>query len=321
MNNSWQRELQRSVTRADELLSELGLDADTLPQAREIQNFPTRVPRPYLARIRRGDAADPLLRQVLPVAAEDAVVPGYTCDPVGDLEAHRGGGLLHKYQGRALLVVTGACAIHCRYCFRRHFPYREHAPGHDLDAALARIRRDDSIEEVILSGGDPLSLANARLFELYRRIENIAHVRRVRVHTRLPIVVPARLDKELCDFLNRRPKPCVVVFHTNHPAEIAADVKQALAGLTAPTLLNQAVLLKGVNDDVPTLVELSRRLFDVGVLPYYLHLLDRVQGAAHFEVGETRALALVREAAKQLPGYLVPRLARDDGGESKRLLA
>ncbi len=318
MSDHWQQELQHSITRVADLLHALGLDADAVPFARDIKNFPTRVPRPYLARIRKGDASDPLLRQILPVADEKLQPPGYTMDPVSDLGAHRGGGVLHKYHGRVLLVVTGACAIHCRYCFRRHFPYGEHATGRELDHAIAYIARDPSIEEVILSGGDPLSLSNARLFALCRRLERIAHVRRIRIHTRLPIVVPSRLESELCDWLNRRPKRYLVVFHINHPAEIAEDVERAVARLKTPTLLNQAVLLKGVNDDAHTLAELSRRCFAAGILPYYLHLLDRVQGATHFEVSEARAKILMRKVAAQLPGYLVPKLARDNGGPSKQ---
>ena len=318
MNDSWQQELQNSVTRVADLLRVLELDPDTLPFAREIECFPVRVPRPYLARMRKRDTADPLLRQVLPVADEAVDVPGYTADPVDDLGAQQDSGILHKYHGRALLIVTGACAIHCRYCFRRHFPYAGHTLERNLSRALDYIVRNESIEEVILSGGDPLSLDNARLFDLCRRIEGIAHVRRVRLHTRLPIVVPSRLEDELCNWLNRRSKPYAVVFHINHPAEIAADVRRAVSKLTAPVLLNQSVLLKNVNDSTHTLAELSRKCFDAGILPYYLHLLDRVQGAAHFEVSEDRAQALVRELATLLPGYLVPRLARDDGGASKR---
>ncbi len=318
MNDRWQQELQNSVTRVADLLHALELDPDELPFARDIKDFPTRVPRPYLARIRKRDAGDPLLRQVLPVADETIHSPGYAVDPVGDLGAHRGGGVLHKYHGRVLLVVTGACAIHCRYCFRRHFPYAGHALARSLDRALAYVARDASVEEVILSGGDPLSLSNPRLFELCRRIESIAHVRRIRIHTRLPIVVPSRLEDELCNWLNRRPKRYLVVFHINHPAEIATDVERAVSRLTAPTLMNQAVLLKGVNDDARTLADLSRKCFGAGILPYYLHLLDRVRGAAHFEVDAARAQALMRELATLLPGYLVPRLARDDGGPSKQ---
>ena len=318
MDDDWQQELQRSVTKVADLLAALELDADALPSVREIERFPLRVPRPYLARMRKRDAEDPLLRQVLPVADETVRRPGYTFDPVADLDARRSRGVLHKYHGRVLLIVTGACAIHCRYCFRRHFPYRGHALGRELDDALAYVERNRDVEEVILSGGDPLSLSNARLFELCRRIERIPHVRRLRIHTRLPIVLPARLDDALCDWLNRRAKRTVVVFHINHPAEIADDVEQALAKLAGPTLLNQAVLLKGVNDAADVLAELSRKCFAVGVLPYYLHLLDRVQGAAHFEVEEARAQALMRDVAASLPGYLVPRLARDDGGASKR---
>ena len=320
MKDNWQQELQHSITNINDLLTALEIDRNSFPFICEIKNFPLRVPRPYLARMCKGDITDPLLRQILPIADEKSLFSGYSLDPVNDLGTHQKNGILHKYHGRVLLIVTGACAIHCRYCFRRHFPYKEHILGRKLDESLSYIRDNSSIEEVILSGGDPLSLSNTRLFEICQHIENITHVQRIRIHTRLPIVIPSRLNNKFCDWLNHRPKPYIIVFHINHPAEIDLDVEQAVSRLTAVTRLNQAVLLKGVNDNVQALTELCQKCFATGILPYYLHLLDRVQGATHFEVNEIRAKELMQEVTELLPGYLVPRLVRDSGGLSKETL-
>ena len=280
--------------------------------------FPLKVPRSWLARMAAGDADDPLLRQVLPSVAERAEVGGFGDDPTGDAAASVGGGILHKYRHRVLLIVTGACAIHCRYCFRRHFPYREHSLAKHLEDALAFIARHADVEEVILSGGDPLTLANHKLFELCERIEAVPHVARVRIHTRLPIAEPARLDDALLAWSKRRVKPYILVVHANHPHEINDEVRAAMRRMRHWTLLNQAVLLRGVNDDAEVLARLSRRCFDAGVLPYYLHLLDRVRGAAHFEVTEPTARALMREVGARLPGYLVPKLVREQPGAAAK---
>jgi EF-P beta-lysylation protein EpmB len=267
--------------------------------------------------MRRGDPADPLLRQVLPVAAELVEEPGFVADPLGEREAMRAPGLLQKYQGRALLITTSACAVHCRYCFRREFPYAEQRSetarwGEAIDA----IARDISLEEVILSGGDPLSLSDSRLASLTDALARVPHIRRLRVHTRQPIVLPSRVDDGLMHWIARLPWPTVFVLHANHANEIDSDVREACVKLRAGgvTLLNQAVLLKGVNDDTKTLAALSHALFEAGVLPYYLHVLDRVRGTAHFEVDERRAQQLVGELASTLSGYLVPRLVREVAG-------
>jgi len=268
--------------------------------------------------MRYGDASDPLLLQVLPSAAELGEVPGFTRDAVGDLDARTGRGVLHKYRGRALLVATGSCAINCRYCFRRHFPYGEETAGanrwHD---AIAALRTDASIEEVILSGGDPLSLATTKLAELTAALRSIPHLQRLRLHTRLPIVLPERVDEELRDWLGGLPWPVAVVLHANHANEIDGSVAAACARLRASgaTLLNQSVLLRGVNDNVRTLIDLSSSLFAAGVLPYYLHQLDRVAGAAHFAVEDEHARALIECMRKGTSGYLVPRLVREVAGE------
>ncbi|MBV8804429.1 MAG: EF-P beta-lysylation protein EpmB [Sinobacteraceae bacterium] len=307
-----------AITSPQELASELGLNPELIQGATLAGNaFRLRVPRSYLSRIRRGDPNDPLLRQVLPISAELADTAEYVADPLGEREALRAPGLLQKYHGRALLITTSACAVHCRYCFRREFPYAEQtSESSRWSEALDEISADTSIEEVILSGGDPLSLSDSRLASLTNALQQIPHVQRLRVHTRQPVVLPSRVDAGLTHWLAQIRLPVVFVLHVNHPNEIAADVGAACARLrdSGVTLLNQTVLLRGVNDDPAVLVELSRRLFEVGVLPYYLHVLDRVRGAAHFDVPEERARLIAGQMAARLPGYLTPRLAREIHG-------
>lgn len=317
--SDWRRLWREAVTDPAELLDRLGLAgraAELLPGADT--GFPVRVPAGYLARMRPGDPDDPLLRQVLPRAAELLDAPGFVDDAVGDGAARADTGVIHKYAGRVLLIATGACAVHCRYCFRRHFPYaRELAARDDWRAAVAWIADRPDVHEVILSGGDPLSLPTARLASLTRQLAGIGHVRALRVHTRLPIVLPERVDGELRQWLAGLPWPVAVVVHANHGNEIDAATGAALAALrgSGATVLNQSVLLRGVNDDVDTLAGLSYRLHGAGALPYYLHLLDRVRGVGHFEVDEARARALHAGLRARLPGYLVPRLVREIAGE------
>lgn len=319
---SWQRELARVIREPAELWALLDLDPSLLPAAQAAARvFPLRVPRGYVARMQRGNVNDPLLRQVLPLGNELHVVPGYTQDPVGDMRAMPVPGVLHKYRGRVLLTATGACAVHCRYCFRRHFPYHEANAGRDeWRLALDYVAQDPSLEEVILSGGDPLMLADDKLHDLCRRLAAIPHVKRLRLHTRLPIVLPARVTPALLTAVAPRRLSSVIVVHANHANEITDDVRAALAALTGGghTLLNQSVLLRGVNDEVEALCALSRRLFEANVLPYYLHALDRVQGAAHFDVDAECAQRLHAEMAARLPGYLVPRLVREQAGEPSK---
>ncbi len=321
----WQKELAHAITDAEELLESVGLNADRAGlRVADAADFPLRVPRGYVARMRREDPHDPLLRQVLPLAEEADAVAGYGADPVGDLASMRSRGLLQKYHGRALLVVTGACAVHCRYCFRRAYPYGEASMApRFVDEAMAQIAADTSISEVIMSGGDPLSLSNGRLRDLLERIADIGHVRRIRVHTRQPIVLPERIDAELLAVLERASLPTVIVVHSNHPNEIDSAVGDALSRLALRTaaLLNQSVLLRGINDSASVLVELSGRLFDNSVMPYYLHQLDPVAGAAHFAVSDDAARRIVAEVRTRLPGYLVPTLVREIPGEpAKRML-
>lgn len=325
--SSWKRELAEAIADPAELLRALDLDPDLLSSAeRGATTFRTRVPWSFVRRMRRGDARDPLLLQVLPSEAELLDVPGFVDDPLGEQAANPVPGLLHKYTGRALLVTTAACAVHCRYCFRREFPYEDQtsdtSAGGRWSAALEAIARDPSIEEVILSGGDPLSLSDERLGELTRELARISHVRRLRLHTRTAVVLPSRIDAGFLSWLESLPWPTTIVVHTNHAREIDVEVREALLRLRAAgaTMLNQSVLLAGVNDSVETLAELSTALFDAGVLPYYLHLLDRVRGVSHFEVSEQRALALVATLASRLPGYLVPRLARETAGAPAKIV-
>ena len=320
----WQRELQQAITDPADLVSALDLGPEWLGPARAAaRQFPLRVPRGFVARMRRGDPLDPLLLQVLPLAAELSAAPGYVLDPVGDLGSLAGAGVLRKYRGRALLITTGACAVNCRYCFRRHFPYaEENASRADFGPALELLRADATIHEVILSGGDPLTLGDRRLAALLEGLESIPHLRRVRLHTRLPIVLPERIDSGFVGVWSAVRLQKVAVVHSNHAAEIDASVRDALALLkgTGTPLLNQAVLLRGINDRADELVALSEALFEAGTLPYYLHLLDRVAGGAHFDVPEERARTLVAEVAARLPGYLVPRLVREIPGEAAKTM-
>ncbi len=316
----WQKALREAVRDPRELLDLLGLDrlAPRLSDEAMVQ-FPLRVPRGFVARMRRGDPRDPLLRQVLPLDDEMRPMPGFGLDAVGDGAAKTAPGVIQKYRGRALLVATGSCAIHCRYCFRRHFPYAEETAARDgWRDAVDLIRRDASIEEVLLSGGDPLSLSNGKLAELTGALADIPHLRRLRIHSRLPIVVPERVDDGLMGWLTALPWPVTLVVHANHANEFDGTVNAALGRLRAAGvhLLNQAVLLRGVNDSVDALGALSERGFAAGVLPYYLHQLDRVAGVAHFEVDDAHARALHAGLAARLSGYLVPRLVREIPGDT-----
>lgn len=303
-----------------ELLALLGLDAAAAGiSAEAAAQFPLRVPRAFVARMRRGDLHDPLLRQVLPLDAEMRLVPGFGLDAVGDGAAKIADGVIQKYRGRALLIATGSCAVHCRYCFRRHFPYAEETAARDgWREAVAAIAADPGIDEVLLSGGDPLSLATSKLAELTDALAAIGHIKRLRIHSRLPVVLPERVDAPLLAWLRSLPWPVAFVIHANHANEFDSTVDAAMRAMrdTGAQLLNQAVLLRGVNDSVDALAALSERSFAAGVLPYYLHQLDRVAGVAHFEVDDAHARALHTELATRLSGYLVPRLVREIPGDT-----
>lgn len=315
---SWQQLWREAVTDPHELLAILGLSqlAPRLLPTRDTE-FALRVPRGFVARMRHGDPDDPLLLQVLPQARELDDVAGFVHDAVGDLGARAANGVLHKYAGRALLIATGSCAVNCRYCFRRHFPYAEQtAAANRWHDAIEHIRSDSSIEEVILSGGDPLSLSTPKLAELTDALALIPHLQRLRIHTRLPIVLPERVDAALTAWLRDQPWPVAMVLHANHANEIDSPVANTCATLRASgvTLLNQSVLLRGVNDSIDALAALSTSLFAAGALPYYLHQLDPVAGAAHFAVDDDRARALVSGLRDRLSGFLVPKLVRESPG-------
>jgi EF-P beta-lysylation protein EpmB len=318
MSESWQHALKDAIRDPRELCRLLRLPAEFEAAACEAARlFPLFAPRGFIARMQPGNPHDPLLRQVLPVAEEQTDVPGFTADPLAEAAVHRAPGLLHKYAGRVLMVTTGACAVHCRYCFRRHYPYGEspRSPD-DWQPAIDLIAADPTIHEVLLSGGDPLTLVDGQLADLAGRLAAVPHLRRLRVHTRLPIVIPQRVCQPLIDWLRGTRLTPIMVVHVNHPAELDADTAAALGWLVDAGIpvLNQAVLLRRVNDDLETLVELSERLVDLRVMPYYLHQLDRVSGAAHFEVPEETGRALIEQLRARLPGYAVPRYVRETAG-------
>jgi len=317
----WQQVLRDAVRSGSELCRLLSLPPPGAEEAAAARDFRVFVPRPYLERIRPGDPSDPLLLQVLPNAAEQDATPGFSIDPVGDRAAVRQPGLLHKYHGRALMVATGACAVHCRYCFRRHYPYDE-TPGAlaAWQPVLDELAADPSIHEIILSGGDPLMLRDERLAELVGELAAIPHLRRLRVHTRLPSMIPQRVDAALLAWLTgSRLAPWMVV-HINHPREIGPDVAAALGRLVdaGVPVLNQTVLLRGINDRLDVLEKLFETLVDIRVMPYYLHQLDRVAGAAHFEVSEGEGRSLVEGLRRRLPGYSVPRYVCEQSGKSHK---
>ncbi len=319
----WQSQLRDTISSGRELLSLLQLEAQDLGfSLRACDDFPLKVPMAFARRMRAGDPDDPLLLQVLATGAELAPGTGYTTDPVHETaEANPYPGIIHKYRGRALLIVTGGCAVNCRYCFRRHFPYGDNRNSREQwRAALDYIRRDPDIEEVILSGGDPLVASDEHLAMLVAGIADVPQVRRLRIHSRLPIVIPDRITDTLLEAITHPGLKTVMVVHSNHGNEIDNAVKKAVTALLERgiTALNQAVLLARVNDSSQALVDLSEALFDAGILPYYLHLLDKVQGAAHFDVPEHRARRLVGEIAGHLPGYLVPRLVREEPGKASK---
>lgn len=324
-SENWQAVLASAVTDVGELCRLLDLPPQLAAASSREGGFPLRVPRPFLSRIQPGDPSDPLLLQVLPQMAEQARLPRFTCDPLGEARLAGPPGGLQKYQGRLLMVTVGQCGVHCRFCFRRHFPYAKGPPRQRRWAnILKKVQADPAIHEVILSGGDPLTLPDGELGWLVQQIAAIGHVHRLRVHTRMPIVIPQRVTPGLVAVLRSTRLVSVVVVHVNHPAEIDAEVARALAAFVdhGIPVLNQSVLLRGVNDSAEVLCTLLERLVDLRVIPYYLHQLDPVAGAAHFEVPEEQGRALVAEVRRRLPGYAVPRYVREvPGGPAKEVLA
>ena len=315
----WQEAMRRAYRDGRLLCQDLGLESLWDSHFQEsTPDFPLFVPREWAARIRPCDPADPLLLQVLTTPQEMNLVEGFSADPVGDLNSQSSPGLLQKYHGRSLMITTGACGIHCRYCFRRHFPYQE-APKSPAawEPALDQIASDSTISEVLLSGGDPLTLVDKSLTILVRKLEEIPHLKRLRIHTRMPVVIPQRVTVELLELLRSTRLGVWIVLHINHPNEIDRATETALKSLrqSGATLLNQAVLLRGINDSVEVLQRLCERLVDQQILPYYLHQLDRVAGAAHFEVPVATGQALMAELRQRLPGYAVPRYVQEIAGQ------
>lgn len=315
----WQTLLSDLISDPEELLELLELDARHCPYSLDaLKQFPLKAPRPYVARIQKGDWRDPLLRQIWPAPDEDSNIEGFVADPLGEEGYNPVPGLLHKYQGRVLLTAAPHCAIHCRYCFRRHFDYHANSPSRSQwQAAFDYIAGDDSIEEVILSGGDPLALSDRHFSWLMERLADIPQLTTVRIHTRLPIVIPERITQDLLSCLNDSRLRVVMVVHCNHSQELDAAVGDSLRTLGdyGVTMLNQSVVLRDVNDSSTTLIELSKSLFQLGVLPYYLHMPDRVAGTEHFDVSQHQAEELITALHAALPGYLVPRLVREIPGE------
>jgi len=283
-------------------------------------HFPVKVPLHYAQQIQKQNAHDPLLKQVLPSHLESLPHPGFNQDPVGDLAANPIPSLIHKYQGRALLITSPRCDIHCRYCFRQHFPY-EQVKKQNWQQALTYLQANTNLNEVILSGGDPFTLSETALVDLAQQIEHIPHIRTLRIHSRTPIAAPNQSpQKAFLNWANTTPLNLVLVTHCNHPNELSEQTAQLMQTYQQAnlTLLNQTVLLKDINDQAETLITLSQALFQQGILPYYCHLLDRVSGSAHFEVPETEAIALWQQIRTALPGYLVPKLVREIAGQPNK---
>ena len=303
---AWQRILADSLTTSNQLLSRLGL-TDQVQSVDQSPDFPVRVPEPFVTRMVPGDPHDPLLRQVLAVADERHAMPGFVKDPLDELEGPMPG-VLHKYRSRVLVIYRGGCAINCRYCFRRHFPYQENTlTARDIDGLVSYLKAHPEVNEVILSGGDPLMADDQALSGLFVRLESVSSIHRLRIHTRLPIVIPERVTDLLCQAIAATALPVVMVLHSNHANEIDQSVMDAVSQLrvVCRSVLNQSVILKGINDSADVLIALSERLFEAGIDPYYLNVLDRVSGAHHFDVSDLEVAALHQALLNALPGYLV----------------
>ncbi|TKB43984.1 EF-P beta-lysylation protein EpmB [Thalassotalea mangrovi] len=317
----WQKELARVVTDARQLLNMLEIDESSQQQhfsARRL--FPLRVPRPFIRRMQKGNINDPLLKQVMVQDLEFEQVSGYSNDPLQEHDTVAEG-LLHKYHNRVLMIVKAGCAVNCRYCFRRHFPYQDNSPNKlRWQQALDYISTHDEIEEVIFSGGDPLMASDDHLGWLIEQLQQIPHLQRLRIHSRLPVVIPQRITPALVDLLKQTRLKAVMVFHINHPNEIDETFSQAIQALRQAfiPMFNQSVLLKGINDNSQVLCQLSEDLFDIGIQPYYLHLFDAVQGAAHFDVSDAQAKAIAQQMLARLPGFLMPKLVREIAGEANK---
>ena len=319
---SWNKELAGATKDVKSLLTQLDIPLSELNQRQQAcLDFPLLVPQPFINKMAKGDANDPLLLQVLPQSSELESVEGFISDPLAEKHSNLQKGIIHKYQGRVLVLLSTGCAVNCRYCFRRHFDYNENRIGkNDWQGILNYVAGDTSIEELILSGGDPLMLSDQQLERFIKQAEQIPHLQRLRIHTRLPIVIPQRITDKFINVLQSSRFDCVIVLHINHSNEIDPLLarylqKIRMAGIS---LLNQSVLLQGINDSVDDLSQLSKSLFNAGVLPYYLHLLDKVAGAHHFEVDEDRAIQLHQQLLLNLSGFLVPKLVREEPGKASK---
>ena len=319
---NWQSELASAFSKPVDLLKYLQIDASVF-SGLALEDFAMRVPLSYAACMEKGNQDDPLLKQVLPIIDELSSPADYRLDPVGDLAALTENCIIHKYHGRVLFIITGGCAVNCRFCFRRHFPYADAQLNKQKETtALRYLRNNPNINEVILSGGDPLLLSDQHLEELIHQFSAIPHLKRIRIHTRIPIVLPSRINTNFIAILNNAPLPIIMVTHCNHANELSEQVTTACLRLKQKniSLLNQSVLLKGVNDNLATLQRLSEQLFASGILPYYLHLLDKAKGTAHFEVEQEEAIKIHQQLQQVLPGYLVPKLVREQAGEAAKTL-
>ncbi len=321
VEQNWLKQLANGISDPQKLLEQLEIDPEPWQNGFDARKlFAQRVPQSFVERMQKGNPFDPLLRQVLPLSAEFEVHPGYSNDPLQE-QNNDIPGLLHKYRNRALMIVKGGCAINCRYCFRRHFPYQENKGNKTTwQQSLDYLAQHDELNEVILSGGDPLMAKDDELRWLIDHIADIPHIKRLRIHSRLPVVIPARVTDELVSLLAGTRLQVILVTHINHAQEINQELSDALSKLkrVGVTLLNQGVMLKGVNDSVDTQVQLSEALFDSGVLPYYIHVLDKVQGAAHFYISDQQAKAIMAGVIERVSGYLVPKLTREIGGRSSK---
>ncbi|HAV4441452.1 TPA: EF-P beta-lysylation protein EpmB [Acinetobacter baumannii] len=320
---NWQSQLSDLITDPLELLNLLELSTDQLLSGAILasEKFKLRVPRAFVGKMNAKDPLDPLLLQVLPHHLELEEHPEFVTDPLGEEAANQLPGVLHKYKSRFLLTLTGACAVHCRYCFRRHFPYQENLPKNEDWLNIKNyIESNPDINEVILSGGDPLTLSNRKLALWLERLSSLKQMKILRIHSRVPIVIPNRIDEELISLLKNSRLRIILVVHSNHASELDDFTCSKLLQLSEHhiTVLNQAVLLKGVNDSAQTLTDLSYRLFEARVMPYYLHVLDKVKGAQHFDLIPSEIDAIYQDVLASLPGYLVPKLVREIAGEKNK---
>lgn len=309
------RQIQRgNFTRIEPLFEFLELSEDLKKKVLLRPRFALNIPRRLAAKMAKNTLDDPLLRQFVPLEEELAVIPGFVKDPVQDQRFQKTKKILHKYQGRALLITTSACAMHCRYCFRQNFPYETEEKS--FESEIAYIAQDSTLSEIVLSGGDPLSLSDGTLAHLFRSLDAITHLKRIRFHTRFPVGIPERIDDSFLELLASSSKQIFFIVHINHPKELDSDVAQALKKIQCLGIpvLNQSVLLKGVNDDEETLLNLSEALINAGIIPYYLHALDPVQGTSHFSIPEERGPHLIRHIQERLSGFGVPRFVREEPG-------